>query len=97
MTQYVIFLTKAKAYQRHETLTDDARQANFLTPTEFYKAIIEHPTEDKAAIEVVLEPSVYIKGLPTQKYDYSIFFTAQELARAVVDLPEGWILQNTDI
>lgn len=95
--RYVIYTSKRKAEQRHLMITDDARQANFLLAAEPYRSIIYHPTEDKAAIEVVLEDSTYVNNLPTPKYDYSIFFTDQEKARIVCELPAGWIPVNNDI
>lgn len=90
MAQYVLYPSKSSARFRRWFLTGDARLANFIGPEEDYFEVINHPTEDKAAIEVVMLPSIYIDGLPTPKYDFSIFFTAQELARVVSDLPADW-------
>jgi hypothetical protein len=94
MAQYVIYSTKSKARFRRWQLTDDARQANFLNPDEEYRQLFNHPIEDKAAIEVVIEEPVYINGLPTRKYDFSIFFTAQENARAIDELSADWFPES---
>jgi hypothetical protein len=94
MAQYVIYTSQNKAALRHWQLTDDARQANFLNHDEEYRPVINHPTEDKAAIEIVLENAVYIVGLPTRKYDFEIFFTAQEVARAVPEMPADWFPES---
>ena len=97
MAQYVIYTSKNKAALRHWQLNDDARQANFLNPDEAYRPVINHPTEDIAAIEIVLEEAVYIVGLPTHKYDFEIFFTAQEVARAVPELSADWFPESEAI
>jgi vacuolar-type H+-ATPase subunit D/Vma8 len=95
MAQFVIYQSRLKAEQRREQLTDDARQANFLMADEDYREIYYHPTKDLAAIEVVFEPSISMRGIPTQKYDFSIFFTAQELARAVTEFPRDWVPERS--
>lgn len=88
--QYVIYTSKKKAAARRDMITDDARVSGFLNPTEQYEAVINHPTEDKAALPILVLDPIYYNGLPTQRFDYSVFFTDMEKAGAVDELPADW-------
>lgn len=93
---YIIYTPSSKALVRHEQITEDAIAAGFLNNGEKYDAVLQHPMEDRAAIEVVVMEPIYYQGLPTQRYDYSIFFTPQEIARSVDVLPEDWFENNNE-
>lgn len=88
--QYVIYKTKIAARFRRWSITTDARASNFIGATEEYHPVINHPTEDKAAIPVVIEESVYYQGIPTQRLDFGVFFTDMEKAGAVEELTPDW-------
>jgi len=95
--QYVIYEPATKAEIRYNQITEDAIDANFLSVGEQYTEIIYHPTEDRAALFVQDIKAIYYQGLPTQGYNYEIFFTLQEMARAVDNLPDDWYTNNSEI
>ena len=94
--KYIIYEPAYNVDVRHWQITNDARNANFLSITEEYENIIIHPTEDKAALPVINLESVYYKSFPTQAFNFEIFFTAQELAKAVNELPADWYPVNEE-
>lgn len=88
--QYVIYQTKSAARFRRWLLTGDSRKSGFIGQDEEYEQVINHPTLDKAAIPIVINEPVYYQDLPTQKQDFSVFFTDMEKATAVDSLPDDW-------
>jgi len=89
--KYVIYEPAIKAEIRHQQITDDARYANFLPEGMIYDDIIYHPTDDKAAIIIVKLEPIYYQDMPTQGYNFEIFFTRQESARSITTLSSDWI------
>lgn len=87
---YIIYNSVEKAVSRLNDITDDARAANFIAPDDTYSFIDYHPTEDKAAIKIIVSEPVYVDDLPTIRLDFGIFFTAMEKARVIAELPEDW-------
>lgn len=86
--KYIIYEPASKAAVRRDMITNDAGDANFLTGDAAYNEVVYHPTEDKAALPVIIIDPIYYQGFPVQGLDFSIFFTAQEIARAIEKLPE---------
>lgn len=88
--QYVIYTTKDAAQYRHRLLTSDARASGFIGATDEYVPVINHPTEEKAAIPILVEEPIYYQGIPTKRLDYAVFFTLMEIAGAVEELTPDW-------
>ncbi len=92
---YVIYNPKQAAYEREQELTIAGVKAGYFPFGERYDyggLLIEHPTEDKAAIEIfrsegVLTPLSEPDIMPC---NYEPLFTADELASAVDQLTEDW-------
>lgn len=89
---YIIITGKEKAAMRHSVLTSDLQLAGHLPEGVDYVTLIEHPTEDKAAIvwenqkgEVAEDGTILIKPII-----YDGFFTDQEKDAAIDVLPEDW-------
>jgi len=91
---YVIYEPATKAAIRYVQITEDATDANFLNNGEQYVDVIYHPTENKAALPIIVIEPIYYNGMPTQKYDFGIFFTPQEVAKSIEELPEDWDLNS---
>lgn len=87
---YVIYSPASKAEVRHEQITEDAIEANFLDENSVYESVIYHPTEDKAALLILITEGFYYNDMPVKSLDFGIFFTSQERAKAVDNLPSDW-------
>lgn len=79
---------------RRELISEDARISGFLNAGENYEAVIEHPIQDVAALPILILEQIYYQGLPTERLDYSVFFTDMEKAGAVDQLPDDWNSDN---
>jgi hypothetical protein len=90
----IIYEPASKAVIRHDQITQDAIEANFIAAGENYNPVVYHPTEDKAALQVVITEAIYYQDLPIKALDFSIFFSAQELAKALPELPADWISES---
>jgi len=95
--KYVIYEPASRGRVRQRQITNDAREANFLTNYETYEAAINHPIEDKSAVPVINIEAIYYQGIPTQNYNFEIFFTQQEIARAIDNLPSDWYTNEETI
>jgi hypothetical protein len=87
---YIVYEPADKAIVRQQQITEDAQAANLLHEELAYEYLTMHPTEDKAALQVIITEGIYYNHLPIPSINYSIFFTAQELARAVPELTADW-------
>jgi hypothetical protein len=90
----IIYEPASKAVLRHDQITQDAIDANFIAAGENYDPVIYHPTEDKAALYVRITEAIYYQEMPIKALDFSIFFSAQELAKALPELPADWISES---
>ena len=88
--KYIIYTPASKAEIRHSQITEDAKEANFLPEDGLYSDIIYHPTDDKAAIEIIITEGIYYNDTPIKSLDFGIFFTDNERAKAVDELPSDW-------
>jgi len=88
---YVVYEPAYKAGLRHTQITDEAQAANMLKKPEAYRQVIYHPTQDKAAIEVVnIIPVQLSLGKYTEALNFEPFFSEMELNRKVAELPADW-------
>lgn len=90
---YLIYEPAYKAAIRSEQITEAAQEDGFLTKSQKYIGeIITHPTENKAALEVIVTTGgVYDNSLPIMPINFGVYFTAHELeAKAISSLPEDW-------
>lgn len=87
---YIIYNLPYDADIRHWQITRDAIMAGFLQPGMHYDPVIYHPQEDLAALPIIKTEGVYYQDAALPSVDFSIFFTAQELAGATNELLADW-------
>ena len=92
--KYIIYTPASKAEIRYSQITEDAKEANFLPEDGLYNDIIYHPTDDSAALEIVFNEGIYYNDMPVKSLDFGIFFTDNERAKALLELPNDWLINN---